>query len=252
MNLDPAAIDRIVQEVVKRLAALDVSMPMAAPLPTAARLPAPALSGVSELAKADSRETLRLTERMIAWRTLEDRLVGVKTIEVLPNAVVTPLVRDLLKERRIRVEVVRPGASKQAQAPTRTSGADATVLWVGCDRETFEAHPHHVRGLVKDVEQEFLAERSLLDQGFSALSQLFAAKPAGRTLRLWFTDRMAEAVCHANRHAHVRATWANDPEEAGRNVAALRPNVLILPPARFSSWQVRQVVAAWTCSPALA
>lgn len=247
MNLDPAVIDRIVQEVVKRLAALDVSMPA----PAHATGGAHAAGGVSEIVKSDSRETLRLTERMIAWRTVEDRLVGVKTIEVLPNAVVTPLVRDLLKERRIRLEVVRPGVSNEKQSATRSSSGDATVLWVGCDRETFEAHPHHVRGLVKDVEQEFLAERSLLDQGFSALSQLFAAKPPGRTLRLWFTDRMAEAVCHANRHAHVRATWANDPEEATRNVAALRPNVLILPPARFSSWQVRQVVAAWTASPAI-
>jgi hypothetical protein len=245
MNLDSAAIDRIVQEVVRRLAALDLSpMPSAAP------------NGKSEKVETDSRETLRLTERMIAWRTLEDRLVGVKTIEVLPNAVVTPLVRDLLKERRIRLDVVRPGASKEKQSSSssanRSSAGEAPVLWVGCDRETFEAHPHHVRGLVKDVEQEFLAEKSLLDQGFSALSQLFAAKPQGRTLRLWFTDRMAEAVCQANRHAHVRATWANDPEEAARNVTALRPNVLILPPARFSSWQVRQVVAAWTASPALA
>jgi hypothetical protein len=240
MNLDPAAIDRIVQEVVRRLAALDPSLRSAA------------LNEKSENVEKDSRETLRLTERMIAWRTLEDRLVGVKTIEVLPNAVVTPLVRDLLKERRIRLEVVRPGGPKEKPSSNRSSSGEATVLWVGCDRETFEAHPHHVRGLVKDVEQEFLAEKSLVDQGFSALSQLFAAKPAARTLRLWFTDRMAEAVCQANRHAHVRATWANDPEEAARNVAALRPNVLILPPARFSSWQVRQVVAAWTASSALA
>jgi hypothetical protein len=246
MNLDPAVIDRIVQEVVRRLAALDVSMPTSNAAP----------SGEIENGLADSRETLRLTERTIAWRTLEDRLAGVKTIEVLPNAVVTPLVRDLLKERRIRIQVVRPAASKERQPSSssinRSSAGEAAVLWVGCDRETFEAHPHHVRALVKDVEQEFLAEKSLLDQGFSALSRLFAAKPAGRTLRLWFTDRMAEAVCHANRHAHVRATWANDPEDAARNVAALRPNVLILPPARFSSWQVRQVVAAWTASPALA
>lgn len=240
MNLDPAAIDRIVQEVVRRLAALDLSLRSAAP------------DGKGDNVEENSRETLRLAERTIAWRTLEDRLVGVKTIEVLPNAVVTPLVRDLLKERRIRLEVVRLGASKEKPSSHRSLSAEATVLWVGCDRETFEAHPHHVRGLVKDVEQEFLAEKSLLDQGFSALAQLFAAKPAGRTLRLWFTDRMAEAVCQANRHAHVRATWANDPEEAARNVAALRPNVLILPPARFSSWQVRQVVSAWTASPALA
>lgn len=243
MNLEPAAIDRIVQEVVRRLASLDLSQ---------------ASTAAPETNSSEANgETLRLTERMIAWRTLEDRLVGVKKIEVLPNAVVTPLVRDLLKERRIRLEVVRPGASAStakssaSSSPNRSTNGEATVLWVGCDRETFEAHPHHVRGLVKDVEQEFLAEKSLLDQGFSSLSQLFAAKPQGRTLRLWFTDRMAEAVCQANRHAHVRATWANDPEEAARNVKALRPNVLILPPARFSSWQVRQVVAAWTASPAL-
>ncbi|HEV7279126.1 MAG TPA: hypothetical protein VGN57_02835 [Pirellulaceae bacterium] len=250
MNLDPAAIDRIVQEVLRRLASLDLSQASTAALNGNA--------GTNGKSEKESGETLRLTERMIAWRSLEDRLVGVKTIEVLPNAVVTPLVRDLLKERRIRLEVVRPGASTSkatqsaASSTTRSTAGEATVLWVGCDRETFEAHPHHVRGLVKDVEQEFLAEKSLLDQGFSALSQLFAAKPQGRTLRLWFTDRVAEAVCQANRHAHVRATWANDPQEAARNVAALRPNVLILPPARFSSWQVRQVVAAWTATPALA
>ena len=105
MNLDSAAIDRIVQEVVRRLAALDLSQASTA---------APEAKPV----EAKSSETLRLTERMIAWRTLEDRLVGVKTIEVLPNAVVTPLVRDLLKERRIRLEVVRPGSSTSKAKPS--------------------------------------------------------------------------------------------------------------------------------------
>lgn len=234
MNLDSAAVERIVQEVVKRLAALDLS--------------ATSASAQREAnANGATGETLRLTDRTISWRTLEDRLVGVKTIEVSSNAVVTPLVRDLLKERRIRLEFVKPNSS-----PTKSvASIGPTTLWVGSDRETVEARPHHVRALVRDVEKEFLAEKALVDQGFSALSQLFAAKPAGRTLRLWFTDRLAEAVCQSNRHSHVRATWANDVEEAARNVAALRPNVLILPPARFSGWQVRQVVSAWIASPAL-
>jgi hypothetical protein len=81
MNVTPEVIEQIIREVLSRLAAID-----AAGRTTAA----------SELA---------LTERLITLRDIEHRLSGVSKLTVGVKAVVTPSVRDLLRQKKI--ELVR-------------------------------------------------------------------------------------------------------------------------------------------------
>ena len=76
MQLSPEQIDWIVAEVVRRLRACTD-------------------------ASASSGTTLDLADRVVTLTTLDRRLDGVHCVQVSRHAVVTPAVRDLLRERQI-------------------------------------------------------------------------------------------------------------------------------------------------------
>ena len=80
MTLTDQQLEWIVQEVIRRLRQLDGNAPA-------------------------SGSELRLTERLVTIGTLENRLSNVARVIVQPRAVVTPAVRDELKQRKI--ELVR-------------------------------------------------------------------------------------------------------------------------------------------------
>jgi hypothetical protein len=82
MNLTAADIDRIVAEVVRRLRAMT--------------------AGSSSSVAAASE--LRLSERVITLGTLKGRLDGISKVVVIERAVVTPAVKDELKQQKIAWE----------------------------------------------------------------------------------------------------------------------------------------------------
>lgn len=90
MRLDSDQLEWIVQEVVRRLRGL------APPLPPG--------EGRGEGAPARDAHIV-LTQTLITTEHVQDRLQGVTQISVPARAVVTPSVRDLLRERNI--ELVR-------------------------------------------------------------------------------------------------------------------------------------------------
>ena len=63
------------------------------------------------LTRGDSNSQLKsdliIVERVVTMRSIENRLPGVTRVVVEPRAVVTPAVRDELKQRQI--ELVREG-----------------------------------------------------------------------------------------------------------------------------------------------
>ncbi|HZL88245.1 MAG TPA: hypothetical protein VFB96_07695 [Pirellulaceae bacterium] len=85
MSFTEADVERIVSEVIRRLRAMDSSAAAAAPAPVG--------------------HDLVLTERVITMRTIDGQLGGVQRLLVPAKAVVTPAVRDELKQRKI--ELVR-------------------------------------------------------------------------------------------------------------------------------------------------
>jgi hypothetical protein len=80
MNISPEQLEWIVQEVIRRLRSLDAEKPAAG-------------------------GELRLTERVVTMSTLRGRLASARRVIVLSRAIVTPAVRDELKDRQI--ELVR-------------------------------------------------------------------------------------------------------------------------------------------------
>jgi hypothetical protein len=87
MNLTEADIDRIVAEVVRRLRAL-----------MATSSPAP-VKGAPE----PSRE-LRLSDKVITLQSLKGRLEGITKVIVADHAIITPAVKDELRDRKIAWE----------------------------------------------------------------------------------------------------------------------------------------------------
>ena len=52
----------------------------------------------------DEGGTVKLTERLVTMATLDGRLANIKRLIVAKRAVVTPLVKDELKNRKITLE----------------------------------------------------------------------------------------------------------------------------------------------------
>jgi hypothetical protein len=79
MTLTDDQFERIVSEVIRRLLS----------------------QGVAVAQHPSTATELTLTEKVITTRTLEGRLTGVKRLIVSQKAIVTPAVKDELKERHI-------------------------------------------------------------------------------------------------------------------------------------------------------
>jgi hypothetical protein len=86
MNLTAADIDRIVAEVVRRLRAIM------------------ATSSTPVAAVRETASSLNLTDKVITLQTLRGKLDGITTVIVSERAIVTPAVKDELRDRKIRWE----------------------------------------------------------------------------------------------------------------------------------------------------
>lgn len=94
MTLTAEQIDWIVQEVVRRLKALDGQAAVS-------ERSAAVAGGERSSTTAAQANELKLSERVITMRSLEGRLANVSRVVVQPRAVVTPAVKDELKARKI-------------------------------------------------------------------------------------------------------------------------------------------------------
>lgn len=81
MNVTPELIEQIIREVLSRLMSADA------------------------LTRTTTNSELMLAERLVTLRDIEDRLTGVTKLTVGFRTVVTPSVRDLLRQKKI--ELVR-------------------------------------------------------------------------------------------------------------------------------------------------
>jgi hypothetical protein len=86
MNLTAADIDRIVAEVVRRLRAIMAN------------------SSTPVSAAREATSSLNLSDNVITLQTLRGRLEGITTVIVSERAIVTPAVKDELRDRKIRWE----------------------------------------------------------------------------------------------------------------------------------------------------
>ena len=225
MSLSQPEIERIVREVVRRLQAAGRAPDLAAARAADAR------------ASDDAGQRLDLAERLVTGELLRKRLDGVSRVFVRPDAVVTPLVHDELKQRGI--ELVR----NLAQVDARSSSAGASPSSAVASPRSAAAGPSLVVGICggKDGGGNGAVERLLQECGVSVeqllrgdeptvVPRMKAAMQGGRRRGLLVSSRPAAVACWANRAAQVRGVWGTDAACVARAVREMGANLLVVDP----------------------
>jgi hypothetical protein len=163
--------------------------------------------------------TLLWPQRVVSWVDLADRLGGVRTIRVLPGAVVTPAARDELRRRGVSIEF-------RVDEDTAPVSSGATGLVLATVETTFD-----LSGLARTLQQRGIAVQRLAQSGLrSVIGETVDELVRGGKLGLLLTGTPAAAVCLANRSRGVRAALAEDVvdvhslrREIGVNLLVARP-----------------------------
>tara|TARA_R110002049_G_scaffold4601_5_gene32653 strand:- start:911091 stop:911744 length:654 start_codon:yes stop_codon:yes gene_type:complete len=109
LAMDPATIDRLVREVIRRLTAIRAGDGHAGPSPRSDAVP---------------RDAYTINERVVTIATLDRMPNTSKQINVPPNAIVTPAARDEARQRNI--VIVRGTTQQTNKQSTGPSGNEST------------------------------------------------------------------------------------------------------------------------------
>jgi len=206
-------IDRIVSEVMRRLAAGQGALVEARTLGAHARL--------------------RISDGVVSLSAVEGRLDHVRQLVVSHRSVVTPAVRDVLRKRDI--ELVRDDASVSLPGDL----APRLVVANMCSANV----EHLLAGIPSEVR---LLSRSSLSETISTMATELGHD---ETLGLVVTDAPEAAVCLANRNANVRAMYGLHEAGVKRAVSTIAANVLIVAALEKSVFETRSLLRAFLNTP---
>ncbi len=205
-------IDRIVHEVMQRLAMLEGD-PRAVP------------------SQAD-HASLRMNDAVISLASLEGRLDHVRQLIVNFGAVITPSVRDILRQCQIElvwVESTTTQANKTAQlVVANLTSWDISPLVDSLDRET-----------------RFLKCDSLPASIENMIHELTVLEHLG----LIVTNTPEEAVCLANRNSGIRAVQGVHQANVKRAVSTIAANLLIMEPDPTHVFKTQELLRSFVCLP---
>lgn len=227
MNIAAAEIERMVRDVLSRLTA-------AAPAPMLATASSPSLLPSREkVAEGRMRGSLELSGRVIALGDIDGRLAEINHLVVDPKAVVTPAVRDILRQRKITL--VRQTAGAQSSPVAKRSIAIAVAA------ARFDA-----TRLVDCLRTDGYGVQQLAQAGAAAAVRELADEAARGGMRaLLIVDEAEAAVIAANRRSGVRAVSGDDPQAVAQAAGAVDANLLVVRPTGKSDYLLRRIVAAW-------
>ena len=150
-----------------------------------------------------------VSNRVVTLAQIENRLDGTEEIAVRADAVVTPAVKDLLREKSVRL--VRRSIGEKAAQP----------MLVGiCDGELSpNCVAKELNGL--DIPTDVFVEQieSRLIERIATVSQRDSVVIASRPYKF---------SCEANRNVQIRAIVAHDESSAARAKREASANVLVL------------------------
>jgi hypothetical protein len=217
----PFDIDRIVREVLAELAkASGEAAPVAAP---ATDVPAAAASTDGELA---------VTDRVVTMGSIGNRLKAIRRLVVAPGAVLTPAVRDVLRENNIalvRASVDQAGVGsgvRLALVTAFTSFQPAALV------DSLRSD---------DINASVRASDCLIETTTSLAGEIRQSQ----TLGVILTSQVAAAICLANRLAGVRAVTGDNAEVVAKAADSVGANLLVVQPRGKSPFQLKQIIAAF-------
>jgi hypothetical protein len=231
MTQIPLDIERVVREVLAEL--------NRAPATAATNLrsvPGLSSSEASTVGQANrgtldtSRNSdLVLSTRLVTMEEINDRLHGIRRVVVAPQAVVTPAVRDALRQRNIALARALP-ANNASAAPLR--------LVVVAARTKFDPEPLENTLKSEGIEAQCHKTDCLL----AATDQLAGELAKGDALGLLLTPHTAAALCLANRLAGVRAVLGSNANSAEADIRAVGANLLVADPQSVSLFKLARMV----------
>ncbi len=213
MTQIPSDIERVVREVLAELKRAPASAPQE---------PAPAL------ASKPANGELVLSTRLVTMDDIGDKLGGVRRVVVGPQAVVTPAVRDALRQRDIELSRATP-AKGQSAKPLR--------LVVVAARTKMD--PKLLAGSLQG--EGIKAECRKTDCILAATDQLAAELAKGDALGILLTPHTTAAMCLANRLAGVRAVLASNAGNIEADLSAIGANLLVADPQSVSLFKLSRM-----------
>jgi len=213
-------IDRIVREVLRRLAETpSSSAPKSCP---------------SEQQPVDTAE-LAIGDRVVTLESLRGRLDGVRRLAVDTNSVVTPAVRDHLRENKISLQRRANPKEKTSDSPVGDPDVAIAVCDGGGSQESFaDAVPASIPCTTMSAATMAASVR-----------QVAAAIGRNHGLGVVVTRDPFSAVCLANREPGVRAALAASVECVEQAIATAGVNLLVVDPTAKGSWQIKRLVTAF-------
>jgi ribose 5-phosphate isomerase RpiB len=210
-------VEAIVREVIRRL-----SEPAGNPPPRAATT------------AAAITDDITIGDRVVTLASLPTNWHRAKRLVVKASAVVTPAVRDQLRERGIELSRANwvGEATNGSPTPDETQTLLAIVTDIGDSQRLMKwcAAEHQQ---VKPLEAQDL---------FRAVAVIGDAIVAGPTRGVLLTDQPSAAVCLANRRAGVRASLASSVVSVDDAIRSIAANLLVIDTRRHGAQEVRNMV----------
>lgn len=222
------AVRRIVEEVLRRIAADAAGTPRPAGGAAPARVAAADAAATAPAAAAAAA----LTERVITLEMLVRLPAGTRQLTVPARAVVTPSARDHARE--VGLAIVTAAASATA-APAPATSRPLAIAHADCGGDA----TRRCATIARAVPGSQQLPPSGLADVVAALAA-HAARDGGRGLLL--TGRPAVAAVLANRHPGVRAIVARDSSSAARAASECSANLLVANPTDFTGGLERAAV----------
>ena len=219
MNASTEQIERIVREVLQRLNGQ---------AGTTATVKDEASQSATEGSEAKQDGLLQIDKRVICLADVDGHVGGAKQLIVSQGAVITPAVRDLLRQSGVQLTYRVPSPNRKAVRPP---------IVVGLVETSFNAAALLGAVAPSDTTVELVAGTDLLEVIDELAKQVMSGKPA-----LLLTSQVAASLCLANRIAGIRGVCGGTVQEISRALGEVGGNLLVLNPEGKSQFELRRMV----------
>jgi hypothetical protein len=223
MEFTTEQIERVVREVLAEMKRAPANPGNSGPKPAAPR------TGTKKPLAGEQEGVLAISSRVVTLAEVSDRLPGKRRLVVRPGAIITPAVRDALRQRNVVLEF---GA---AAAP----GGSASVRLVLIAALT----RFDVQSLSAALSGEGLKPVCRLSDCLIEATDLLVEELAGGgTLTVLLTPHAAAALCLANRRPGVRAILGEDVRTLPKDIEAVGANTLVVDPKKVGRYPLQRMI----------
>ena len=186
---------------------------------------------------ANTVSQLAIGSPVVSLRQLEGRLENVRQLVVPCGAVLTPSVRDLLREKKIALTFSAANVEKRADAQC---GGIRLSLMTTLVKPSLKFDPAALlRGLQNDgIDVDESTSNCLIE----TTDRFAALVDDGPALGAIVTSHPAPALCLANRLQGVRAIGPDTVENVSREAKGIGANLIVVDPAGRGIFETRQII----------